>query len=46
MSASEILTIRDRKLAGQTLTALGVSESAKTAMLARTHAPIGKGGTR
>lgn len=31
-------------LAEQTLTALGISESAKTAMLSSTHAPIGKGG--
>jgi hypothetical protein len=38
------LTIGERHLAVETLTLLGVSESAQTPMLARTHAPIGKGG--
>lgn len=39
------LSVRERQLATATLTALGVSESTQTAMLSRTHAPIGKGGT-
>lgn len=38
------LSVRERQLALRTMTALGVSESAKTAMLSVTHAPIGKGG--
>jgi len=35
----------ERALAEATCDALRLSESAKTAMLSRTHAPIGKGGT-
>lgn len=43
--ADDLFTDDDRRLIEATCDALALEESAKTAMLAKTHAPIRKGGT-